>query len=57
MIGVKRKEDIIAVVEPPNAISSTSDGGQLLQWVSTGYHIVLKFDEEEFMAFELEDSV
>lgn len=57
MIGVKRKEDIIAVVEPPNAISSTSDGGQLLQWVSTGYHIVLKFDEEEFMAFELENSV
>jgi len=40
----KKKEDIIAVVGPPNSISATPDGGQLLQWISTGYHIVIVFD-------------
>jgi len=40
----KTKEDIIKVVGPPNAVSATPDGGQLLQWMATGYHIALIFD-------------
>jgi hypothetical protein len=40
----KRKEGIIAVVGQPNSVSATSGGGQLLQWISTGYHIALIFD-------------
>lgn len=46
-IGVlkgKKKEDIIAVVGSPNSISAAPDGGQLLQWISTGYHIAIVFD-------------
>jgi hypothetical protein len=46
-IGVlkgKTKEDIIAAVGPPNGISSAPNGGQVLQWMATGYHIVLLFD-------------
>jgi len=40
----KSKEDIIKAVGPPNAISSAANGGQILQWLSGGYHIVLLFD-------------
>ncbi|MEM0006970.1 MAG: hypothetical protein QXR89_01710 [Candidatus Bathyarchaeia archaeon] len=39
----KRKEEIIAVVGPPNSISMTPNG-ELLQWISPGYHIALLFD-------------
>jgi len=40
----KSKEDIIKAVGPPNAISGAANGGQILQWLSGGYHIVLLFD-------------
>ena len=40
----KKKEDIIAEVGQPNSISATPGGGQILQWMATGYHIVLEFD-------------
>jgi hypothetical protein len=40
----KTRVAIVAVVGPPSAQSGTPDGGQLLQWMATGYHIALIFD-------------
>ena len=42
----KTKEEIIKTVGLPNAISGAPNGGQLLQWIPTGYHIALLFDKE-----------
>lgn len=40
----KTKDEIIAVVGPPNSSSAMADGGQLLQWLQAGYHIAIAFD-------------
>jgi len=40
----RRKQEIIAAAGPPSSISATGDGGQLLQWMATGYHIAIRFD-------------
>jgi len=40
----RTRVEIIAAVGPPSAQSFTHDGGQLLQWMETGYHIALIFD-------------
>ena len=42
----KTKEEIIAKVGKPNSISASLDGDQVLQWLSTGYHIALIFDKD-----------
>ncbi len=44
MTGKTRKE-IISSVGPPSAISAMPNGGQLLQWQATGYHIAILFSE------------
>lgn len=31
----------------PSSISTTSNGTKVYQWISTGYHIVLLFDEND----------
>jgi hypothetical protein len=42
----KTKLEIIAAVGPPIAISGATDGKTLCQWMKTGFHIALIFDEE-----------
>ena len=40
----KTKEEIIAVVGPPNSISAAPGGKTLLQWMAPGYHVALLFE-------------
>ena len=40
----KTRNEIIAVVGPPNSISAAANGKTLYQWLATGYHIALLFD-------------
>lgn len=40
----KTKNEIIAAVGAPNAISASAEGKTLLQWQKTGYHIALIFN-------------
>lgn len=44
----RTKTEIIAAVGPPSSISALPDGKTLLQWISSGYHIALRFDGETF---------
>ena len=47
-IGVlegKTKDEITSVAGPPVAISAAPGRNTILQWMATGYHIVLLFDE------------
>jgi hypothetical protein len=37
------KDDIINAVGQPNSISNSANG-QLLQWIATGYHMSILFD-------------
>jgi len=39
-------QEIVAAVGPPSAQSGAAGGKQVLQWMATGYHIVLRFDAE-----------
>jgi hypothetical protein len=39
--------EISAVVGVPQSISAMPDGGKVAQWLSTGYHIALVFDEKD----------
>ena len=41
------QSQIVAAVGPPNSISARAEGGQTLQWLKPGYHIVLIFDADE----------
>jgi hypothetical protein len=43
----RTKQDIIATVGPPQAVSAVAGGKTLLQWQATGYHIALRFDEND----------
>ena len=40
-----RYEEIVAACGTPSAVSPAGDGGKLCQWMATGYHIALLFDE------------
>jgi urease gamma subunit len=42
----KTKQEIIAAVGSPSAISGAADGKTLCQWMKTGFHIGLIFDGE-----------
>ena len=43
-IAGKTRRDIVRAVGPPNSISSLAGGKALLQWLSPGYHIALRFN-------------
>lgn len=43
----KTYQQIVAACGSPSAISPTGDGNKLCQWMSTGYHIALLFDEND----------
>jgi hypothetical protein len=40
----KTRNEIQAVVGPPNSISAMAGGKVLCQWMATGYHIAILFD-------------
>jgi len=42
----RTRAEIVATVGPPSAVSGAANGGQLLQWMATGYHIALLFDAQ-----------
>ncbi|SIR06089.1 hypothetical protein [Pseudacidovorax sp. RU35E] len=41
----RTEQEIVDAVGPANAISAMADGGKLMQWQRTGYHIALAFKE------------
>lgn len=43
----KTYNEIVAVVGSPNSVSSSADGGKICQWLQTGYHISLLFDNND----------
>ena len=43
----KTLQEITAACGQPNSISATADGKKVRQWMATGYHIVLLFDEND----------
>lgn len=43
----KTLQEITSVCGQPNSVSSTAEGIRVRQWISTGYHIVLLFDEND----------
>jgi len=42
----RTRSEIEAVVGPPNSVSATADGKTLCQWMATGYHVCLLFQED-----------
>ncbi len=42
----KSKNEIISRVGSPNSISALPDGKVVLQWMATGYHIALIFNDD-----------
>jgi hypothetical protein len=42
----RTKDEIYAVVGPPNSISYLEEGKTFCQWSATNYHIALTFDNE-----------
>lgn len=45
MIAGKTYEEVVAVCGLPSSNSPIGDGNRLCQWMATGYHIALLFDE------------
>lgn len=45
VIAGKTYHEIVAACGAPSSVSPTGDGGKLCQWMATGYHIALIFDE------------
>lgn len=45
VIAGKTYDEIVAACGAPSSVSPTGDGGKLCQWMATGYHIALVFDE------------
>ena len=43
----KSFKEITDKVGMPNSVSSMGDGTTLKQWMATGYHIALEFDEND----------
>ena len=46
VIAGKTYAEIVEKCGAPSSVSSTGTGGKLCQWMATGYHIALLFDEE-----------
>ena len=42
----RTKAEIIAQVGRPVSVSAGPDGGEIVQWMATGHHIVLIFDKD-----------
>lgn len=47
VIKGKTYSEIVSACGAPSAVSPTGDGGKLCQWMATGYHIALLFDESD----------
>lgn len=45
VIAGKTYDEIVAACGAPSAVSPTGTGGKVCQWMATGYHIALLFDE------------
>ena len=45
VIAGKTYNEIVAACGSPSSVSPTGTGGKLCQWMATGYHIALVFDE------------
>ena len=45
VIAGKTYDEIVAACGAPSAVSSVATGEKLCQWMATGYHIALIFDE------------
>ena len=45
VIAGKTYDEIVAACGAPSSVSPTADGGKLCQWMATGYHLALLFDE------------
>ncbi len=43
----KSLSEITTKCGAPNSVSATGDGKKVCQWMATGYHIVLLFDEND----------
>lgn len=43
----KSFSEIQSKVGSPSSVSATGDGGTVKQWMATGYHIALIFDEND----------
>lgn len=43
----KTLTQIIAAVGSPTSISSAADNQQLIQWLATGFHTAILFDDQE----------
>jgi hypothetical protein len=43
----KSLQEIVREVGPYSSISAMTDGGKLVQWMATGYHVALLFDERD----------
>ena len=43
----KKLDEIIAVCGYPSSVSSSNGGVKIYQWMATGYHVVLLFDEND----------
>ena len=46
VIAGKTYDEVVAACGTPSSVSPTGDGGKLCQWMATGYHIALIFDEK-----------
>lgn len=47
VIAGKTYAEIVSVCGSPSAVSPVGDGKKLCQWLATGYHIALVFDEND----------
>ena len=45
VIAGKTYDQIVAACGAPTSVSPVGDGNKLCQWMATGYHIALLFDE------------
>ena len=43
----KTLQEITSVCGQPNSVSINADGNKVYQWLATGYHIVLLFDNND----------
>ena len=50
VIAGKTYDEIVAACGSPSSVSPTGNGGKVCQWMATGYHIALLFDENNVCA-------
>lgn len=46
VIKGRTKAEILQAVGPPNSVSAMAHGGEILQWITPGYHIALIFTND-----------